>query len=351
MSQPADSPKRHFASDNNAGVCPEVWAALQAADTNHASGYGDDAYTARAQALLREVFETDCEVHFVFNGTAANSLVIAAACNPFHAVVCHAHAHVETDESNAPGFFAQGVKTLSIDTPLAKLTPSEVSRVVRNRRDIHASQPRVLSLTQATELGTVYSTEEISALSATARDFDMVVHMDGARFANAVASLGVTPAEATWRSGVDALCFGGTKNGMLGSEAVVIFNPELKANFKRRCKQSGQLASKMRYHAAQWIGMLEGGAWLKYAAHGNQMAALLEQRMSAIPGVNVLYQRQANAVFASMPKNMSEGLQARGWKFYNDVGPGGSRLMCSWDTTEDDVVKFTNEARSLDLQE
>jgi threonine aldolase len=340
-------PRRHFGSDNYAGVCPEVWEALREADADHVPGYGDDPHTARAQQLFRELFETDCEVHFVFNGTAANSLVVAAACDSFHAVVCHAHSHVETDESHAPGFFAHGVKTLPVDTPLGKVTPAAVERVCSSRRDIHASCPRVLSLTQSTELGTVYTPDEVRELAATARRWNMVVHMDGARFANAVASLGVTPAEATWRAGVDALCFGGTKNGMLGSEAVVWFNRDLAAAFKRRCKQSGQLASKMRFQAAQWIGALSGGMWLSRARHSNAMAAHLEARMSQVPGVRVLYPRQANAVFVDMPRPVAEGLLARGWRFYTDVGPGGARLMCSWNTSTSDVDQFASDATLL----
>ena len=339
--------RRHFASDNYAGVCPEVWEALRAADGDHVPGYGDDPHTARSQALFRQLFDTDCEVHFVFNGTAANSLVIAAACDAFHAVICHAYSHVETDESNAPGFFAHGVKTLPIDTPLGKLIPSEVERVFRARRDIHASAPRVLSLTQSTELGTVYTLDELSALSSSAHALGMVVHLDGARFANAAASLGATPADLTWKAGIDALCFGGTKNGMLGSEAVVFFNRDLAHSFKRRCKQSGQLASKMRYHAAQWIGMLEGGAWLRHARHANSMAALLEERLRSVPELQILYPRQANAVFAAMPRQLADRLMERGWKFYNDVGPGGARLMCAWNTTPADVASFASDARLL----
>jgi threonine aldolase len=347
VSAESASPRRHFASDNYAGVCPEVWEALHAADADHVPGYGDDPHTARAQALFRDLFSTDCEVHFVFNGTAANSLVVASACDAFHAVICHAYSHLETDESNAPGFFAHGVKTLPIDTPLGKLVPAEVERVFHNRRDVHASAPRVLSLTQSTELGTVYTPDEVGALAASAHGLGMVVHMDGARFANAVAGLDVSAAEITWKAGVDALCFGGTKNGMLGSEAVVLFNRDLASAFKRRCKQSGQLASKMRYHAAQWIGMLEGGAWLRHAGHSNAMAALLEAKLREVPKVRILYPRQANAVFVEMPRAMADGLMSKGWRFYNDVGPGGARLMCAWNTSPGDVASFANDAKLL----
>lgn len=345
--KPSQAPSRHFASDNNAGVCPEVWAALRRADAGHAPGYGDDPDTAKARALFNELFETDCETHLVFNGTAANSLVISAACDRFNAVICHAHAHIETDESNAPGFFAHGVKTLPVDDAFGRLLPESVERVFRQRRDIHSSAPRVLSITQSTELGTVYTVDEIRALSDTAHRLGMLVHMDGARFANAIASLGVSPAEATWKAGVDALCFGGTKNGMLGTEAVVLFDRELANNFKRRCKQSGQLASKMRYHAAQWNGMLSGNAWLKHARHANLMARQLSRRLEKIPGMRILYPVQANAVFVDMPRSVAEGLLRRGWRFYTDVGPGGARLMCSWNTTKADVDLFASHAKLL----
>ncbi len=339
--------RRHFASDNYAGVCPEVWQALQAADADHVPAYGDDPHTAEASRLFQELFQTECEVHFVFSGTAANSLVISTACDSFQAVICHAWSHIETDESNAPGFFSHGLKTLPIDTPLGKLQPEAVERVFRNRRDIHASQPRVLSLTQSTELGTVYNPEELRTLCTTAHDLGLVVHLDGARFANAVASLNCSPAELTWKAGVDALCFGGTKNGMLATEAVVFFNRDLASQFKRRCKQSGQLASKMRYHSAQWVGILPNGTWLKNARHANAMAAKLHQELSGIQGLQTLYRREANAVFVDMPQRVAEGLWAKGWRFYNDVGPGGARLMCSWNTTSQDVEEFAAHAKLL----
>lgn len=347
MANATTAPSRHFGSDNYAGVCPEVWEALRRADEDHVPGYGDDPHTHHAQQLFRDLFETDCEVHFVFNGTAANSLVIAAACEPFHAVICHAYSHVETDESNAPGFFAHGVKTLPINTPTGKLEPQLVETIFRNRRDIHASAPRVLSLTQSTELGTVYSCTEVQDLCQSAHRLGMVVHMDGARFANAVAGLGCTPAEITWKAGLDALCFGGTKNGMMGSEAVVWFNPELAKAFKRRCKQSGQLASKMRYQAAQWIGMLTGSAWLKHARHANAMAQRLQESIRQVPGVTVRYPTQANAVFVDFPPGMAAKLMERGWRFYDDVGPGGARLMCAWNTSGSDVDQFVSHAKLI----
>ncbi len=340
---PSVSP-RHFASDNNAGICPEVFAAMAEANGPHAPGYGDDPWTRRAEALFRETFKTDCEVFFVFNGTASNCLALWSLCESFHGVICHRHSHIETDECGAPGFFMHGVTLLPADTADGKLTPATVRAAATLKHDFHAAQPRVVSLTQATELGTVYTPDEVRALSETARELKLSMHMDGARFANAVAGLGVSPAEITWRAGVDVLSFGGTKNGAQAGEAVVFFDRAKADNFRRRCKQSGQLASKMRFLSAQWVGLLEDGVWLRYASHANQTARYLEQRLAALPGVRVAFPRQANAVFALLPTRAAEAVAARGWRFYNDVGPGGAaRLMCSWDSTMEDVDAFISD--------
>ena len=337
---------RHFASDNNAGICPEVFAAMAEANQHHLPGYGDDPWTRRAEALFREVFETDCEVFFVFNGTASNCLALWSLCESFHGVICHKHSHIETDECGAPGFFLHGVTLLPADTPDGKLDEPSVRQAHTLRHDFHAPQPRALSLTQATELGTVYSPEEVGALSTLARELKLFVHMDGARFANAVAGLNVTPADVTWRAGVDVLSLGGTKNGAMIGEAVVFFDRAKADNFRRRCKQSGQLASKMRFLSAQWVGLLENGAWLRHATHANTVAGYLEEKLHTVPGVKVAFPRQANAVFALLPTVAAEAVAARGWRFYNDVGPGGAaRLMCSWDSTEADVDAFVSDLR------
>ena len=338
---------RHFASDNNAGICPEVFAALAEANQHHLPGYGDDPWTRRAGELFREVFETDCEAFFVFNGTASNCLALWSLCESFHGVICHRHSHIETDECGAPGFFLHGVTLLPADTPDGKLDEASVRQAHTLRHDFHAPQPRALSLTQATELGTVYSPAEVGALSALARELKLFVHMDGARFANAVAGLGVSPADVTWRAGVDVLSLGGTKNGAMIGEAVVFFARDKAANFRRRCQQSGQLASKMRFLSAQWVGLFEDGAWLRHATHANGVAAYLEAKLHALPGVTVAFPRQANAVFALLPAAAAAAVAARGWRFYNDVGPGGAaRLMCSWDSTEADVDAFVGDLRT-----
>lgn len=338
-------PHRQFASDNGAGICPEAWEALVRANTGHAPAYGEDRWTARAADLLRELFEIDCEVFFVFNGTAANALALAALCQSYHSIICHELAHIETDECGAPEFFSNGTKLLLVPGADGKVDLEAVRETARRRTDIHYPKPKVLSLTQATELGTVYSVDELDRISETVRRLGLNVHMDGARFANAVATLGVSPKEITWKVGVDVLCFGGTKNGMPVGEAVVFFNRQAAAEFDYRCKQAGQLASKMRFLAAPWVGMLESGAWLRNAQHANRMAQLLAEQLRDLPGVRIINPVQANAVFVQLPPGVADALHAAGWRFYSFIGTGGARFMCSWDTTEDDVAALVEDLR------
>ena len=342
-----DSTRRHFASDNYSGICPEAWAALAEANHGHARSYGDDAWTARAADLLREVFETDCEVFFVFNGTAANSLSLASCCQSYHSILCHELAHVETDECGAPEFFSNGTKLLMLPGELGKISPASIEQTVKKRTDVHFPKPRAVSVTNATEGGTVYTPDELKAIWAKTKAFDLKLHMDGARFANAVASLGCAPKELTWQAGVDALCFGGTKNGMAVGEAVVFFNREMAKEFDYRCKQAGQLASKMRFLSASWVGMLQDGAWLRHAAHANAMAARLEQTLATLPGVKLLFPRQANGVFAELPAKAIDALRAKGWLFYTFIGAGGCRFMCTWDTTPEDVDALAADLRAV----
>ncbi|MBS0660694.1 MAG: threonine aldolase [Verrucomicrobia bacterium] len=336
------TPSRHFASDNNAGLVPEVWAALQEANVGHAPAYGDDPWTAQAVAEFRRVFEHDAlEVCFVFNGTAANSLALAALTDSMHGVLCHEFSHVMTDECNAPGFFRHGLMLLPVGGAFGKIDPAALPRRVAGLRSVHAPEAKVLSLTQATELGTVYRPDEIAELAAVARSLELRVHMDGARFANAVAAAGCAPADLTWRAGVEVLSFGGTKGGMLAGEAVVFFEPALAANFRRRMKQSGQLASKMRFLSAPWAGFLRDDAWLRHARHANAMADRLAAGVYAVPGAALAHAPEANAVFARLPAGVAEKLWTQGWRFYDDVGPAGAvRLMCAWDTTAADVDAF-----------
>lgn len=336
-----------FASDNNAGICPEALAALAEANRGHVAAYGADDWTRRAEDAIRAVFDADAAVFLVYTGTAANALSLASICRSTDAVVCHANAHVNVDECGAPEFFSGGAKLLTVDTPLAKVTPEALIARAVTPHDEHASRPRALSLTQATELGTVYTPAELRALCDAAHARGMKVHLDGARFANAVASLHCHPADLAQRAGIDVLSFGGTKNGMPFGEAVVFFERSLADEFLRRRKQGGQLASKMRFLAAPWIAMLNDGAWLRHAAHANAMAKRLADGIAALSGVELIAPVEANGVFAHLPRRAIDGLLERGWRFYVFVGETGCRFMCAWDTTAATVDAFVADVRGL----
>lgn len=336
---------QHFASDNYAGICPEALAALLAANDGHVRSYGDDEWTRQAADRLRELFETDCDVYFVFNGTAANSLALASLCQSYHSVICHHLAHVETDECGAPEFFSNGAKLLAVGGEQGKLTPAVIVEAVTRRSDIHHPKPKVVTLTQATEVGTVYRPDELRAVADTAHERGLRVHMDGARFANAVAGLGLSPAELTWRAGVDVLCFGGTKMGLPVGEAVVFFDRRLADDFSYRCKQAGQLASKMRFLSAPWLGILEDGAWLRHAAHANERARELSEGLVRA-GLTLVAPTEANGVFVELPPALASALHARGWHFHRFVGEHGHRLMCSWATTAEEVGALLADVRA-----
>ena len=338
--------RRQFASDNYSGVCPEAMAAFSAANQGHVPSYGVDPFTRRVCDRLREVFETDCEVFFVFNGTAANSLALASLCQSYHSVICGETAHVETDECGAPEFFSNGTKILNVRCNEGRIDTGHVEESVTRRTDIHYPKPKVLSVSQATEVGTVYTPEHLAQVREVARKHKLLVHMDGARFANALASLEAKPADISWRAGVDVLCLGGTKNGLPVGEAILFFNRSLACEFEYRCKQAGQLASKMRFLAAPWLGMLENDVWIKNARHSNAMARLLEREARSIPGVRILFPVEANSVFIEMPESLCNALRRKGWLFYNFIGVGGVRLMCSWDTTEEDVKNLAADLRA-----
>jgi len=339
---------QQFASDNYAGTCPEALQYfLQANASGHETAYGDDRWTQRVCDAIRDLFKTDCEVFFVFNGTAANSLALAALCQSYHSVICHEFAHVETDECGGPEFFSNGSKLLTARGANGKLTPAAVEALITRRSDIHYPKPKVLSLTQATEVGTLYTVDEVRALAAVARRHDLRVHMDGARFANAVASLGVPPADITWRAGVDVLCFGGTKNGLPAGESVIFFDRALAEDFAYRVKQAGQLSSKMRFISAPWLGLLENDVWLRNARHANAMATLLAERIRDLPGVEILFPVEANAVFVNLPDAVAAGLAERGWRFYRFIGAGGCRFMCAWDTLPSTIEAFAADIAAL----
>ena len=336
-----------FASDNAAGVCPEALAAMNDANSGFAASYGNDDATKLVCDRLRELFETDAEVFFVFNGTAANSVTLAALCQPYQAVICTDTSHVETDECGAPEFFSNGSKLLTAASVSGKLTPQSIREIALKRQDIHYPKPRVVTLTQATEVGSVYTPEEIRAISATCKELGLNLHMDGARFANACAFLGCSPADLTWKAGVDVLCFGGTKNGMAVGEAILFFNRDLAEDFDYRCKQAGQLASKMRFLSAPWVGLLENDAWLKHSRHANHCAQLLSQLVGDIPGVELMFPVEANGVFLQMSEPALEALRNKGWRFYTFIGAGGARFMCAWDTTAESVDALLADLRTL----
>ncbi|HZY90159.1 MAG TPA: beta-eliminating lyase-related protein, partial [Gemmataceae bacterium] len=262
---PAPRRARQLASDTYASVCPEALAALQEVNAGHASPYGDDPWTARAAALFRELFDTDCAVFFVPTGTAANALALAALCRPYHSVYCHADAHVQTDECGAPEYAARGIKLVPVEGREGKVAPPTVRSAAARGRDIHSHKPGALTVSQATEVGTAYTVAELEALAGLARELGLWFHMDGARFANALATLRVSPKAVTWQAGVDVLSFGGTKNGLAAGDAIVFFNRELAREFEYRRKQAGHLFAKMRYVAAPWVALLESGAWLRNA--------------------------------------------------------------------------------------
>ncbi|HPO89995.1 MAG TPA: low specificity L-threonine aldolase [Victivallales bacterium] len=336
-----------FASDNYAGICPEALKAIERANYGHEPSYGEDYWTKKACDKFREVFEANCEVFFVFTGTAANGLALSSLCQSYHSVICHEAAHIETDECGAPEFFSHGSKLLLAKGENGKILPDELSRIINKRTDIHYPKPKVVSITQATELGTVYKLKELNEIHKEAKKLKLNTHMDGARLANAIASLSCKPAQITKDVGIDVLCFGGPKNGLALGEAVIFFNLKYAEDFAYRCKQAGQLASKMRFIAAQWFSVLENNIWLKYATHANECAALLEAELKRIDEIKILYPREANSVFIDIPSEMAKFLKSKGWQFYNFIGTGGIRLMCSWDMTKETIRDFVSDIKNF----
>jgi threonine aldolase len=336
--------EQQFGSDNYAGVCPEAWAAMEEANRGFAPAYGEDTWTERASNAFRALFETDCDVFFVFNGTAANSLALASLCQSYHSVICADTSHVETDECGAPEFFSNGSKLLVARSQDGKMKPEAIRELATKRQDIHYPKPRVVTITQSTENGTVYNLEELRGISEASKAHGLSLHMDGARFANACAHLGQSPAEMTWKNGVDVLCFGGTKNGLAVGEAVIFFDHQLAADFDYRCKQAGQLASKMRFLTAPWVGLLESGAWLANARHANACATYLARQIEGIPGVWIAGSVDANAVFLLASDRILERLRQRGWRFYTFIG-GAARFMFAWDSSLSRVDALVSDLR------
>jgi threonine aldolase len=334
--------RRGFASDNSATIHPEVLAAIARANVGHAYGYGHDELTRAVEQRFREHFGERARAYPVWGGTAANVLSLRASCRPWEAVICAETAHLNVDECGAPEAIA-GVKLLLAATEDGKLSTDAVDARIERLGDEHAVQPRVVSISQCTELGTVYGADELRALAALVHERGLLLHMDGARLSNAAAALGVSLREATAEVGVDVLSFGGTKNGLLGAEAVVFLNPELGDGFEYLRKQSLQLASKMRFLAAQLDALLTDELWLRCAAQANAMAALLAERVGGVPAVTVTRSVQTNAVFARMPSREAIVALQREYDFYVwDERADEVRWMCSWDTTEEDVERFAS---------
>ena len=331
--------KRGFGSDNHSGISPEILEAIHKANINHALAYGDDEYCQRAEQLFREHFGDQAKVYFVFNGTGANVLNIDAMCRSHEAVVCAETAHINVDECGAPQRVV-GCRLLTVDTPDGKLTPSLVEPRLHGFGFEHHSQPRAISITQSTELGTLYTIDEIKALASLAHSHNMYLHMDGARLANAAVALGCTFREMTTDCGVDCLSFGGTKNGMLMGESVVLLNPALDVDMKYRRKQMTQLCSKMRFVAAQYEAYLTTGLWRRNAEHSNRMAQLLYEALKDVPQAKVLYPVQVNSVFVQLPREVWQTLQ-QDYFFYDwNEARNEVRWMCSFDTTEQDISDF-----------
>ncbi len=338
--------RNDFASDNTAGICPEAWVALQEANHDAEASYGADPWTECVSAQVREIFETDCQTFIVFNGTAANSLALAQLCLPFESVICHERAHIETDECGAPEFFAGGAKLLPAGGTNGKINLEEAKAILGQHLDVHSTGVHALSITQATEAGTIYSPNELQAIAEFTREHSLRLHMDGARFANAVASLACRPRDITCEYGVDVLSFGGTKNGLAAGELIVFFDRELARHFDYRLKQGGQLASKMRFLAAPWSALLANDLWLRNARHANAMAALLEKKLRTIGQTEFVFPREASALFVRLPDDVVEGARAAGWNFQNFFLPGVYRLMCSWNTTETAIDSFITDLRT-----
>lgn len=336
----------NFCSDNVAPVAPEILAAITAANEGNVSSYGADPWTARLEARLAEIFETDLAVFPVATGTAANSLALSVLVPPYGSLLCAEEAHINTDECGAPEFFTGGAKLVGLPTEDGRLRASQIAAPVAQARalGVHFMQPHAVSITQSTEWGAVYGLEELQAIGEACRGLGIALHMDGARFANALVHLGCSPAEMTWKAGVTALSFGATKNGAMAAEAVIFFDPARAAGFAERRKRAAHLWSKQRFMSAQLLAYLEGDLWLRHATHANGQARRLAEGLGALPGVSMLHPVQANELFVVMPDGMVSALEAEGFGFYRWSGRVGEeaviRLVTSYATTPEGVEDF-----------
>jgi threonine aldolase len=340
----------NFASDNAYGASAEILAALNKASDGAVASYGEDPITARAQQRLSAIFARDVRSFPVATGTAANSLILATLCPPYGAVFCHAESHIAVDECAAPEFFSGGAKLVLLEGDGAKITPAIIEAALPNfRRGVHSPKPSVVSITQATELGTLYTPSEIRAIADCAHRNGMTLHMDGARFANALASLDCDAADITWRAGVDALSFGATKNGALCAEAAVFFDHAMVSDFEYRRKKGGHLFSKMRFISAQLDAYLEDDRWLKTARHANALAKELSDGLLRMEGAELAHKTEANEIFVWLPDASVKRLRKAGAKFYDWMPPREGRtmirLVTSFATTESDVAKFMEVAK------
>ena len=337
----------NFASDNTAPISPEILQAIAEANTGTVPSYGADPFTARLAAAAREIFETDLALYPVATGTAANALALATLVRPYGAVICYEEAHIATDEGGAPEFYMGGAKLVTVPSATGRITAGQVGATMQRAKDggVHHVLPEAVSITQSTEWGTVYDIGQVAEIGAEARRHGLQLHMDGARFANALVGLGCTPAEMTWKAGVDVLSFGATKNGALAAEAVIFFKPELAVGFERRRKRAGQLWSKQRFLSAQLLGYLKDGLWLRHAAHANAMAQRLARGLAGIGGVQLVQAVQANELFVAMPEAMIAALEQAGAVFYRWIDvPGVAqpviRLVTSFASTAAEVDRF-----------
>lgn len=347
-----------FSSDNASGIHPAILQAIADANAGAVAAYGNDAITERAVARVREVFECpEAAVLFVATGTAANALSLAVTTPPWGVVYGHAWAHIDSDECAAPEFYTGGAKIRHVADTCGKLDPGALDSdlLLAQAGVVHHAQPAVVSLTQATEWGTVYAVEEVAALTQVARKHGLAVHMDGARFANAVAHLGCAPADITWRAGVDVLCLGATKNGALAAEAIVLFDPAKAAELGFRRKRAGHLLSKMRFVSAQIDAYLTDGLWLETAGHANRLAGRLAEGLATLPGCALVTAPQANEVFARLPQAMADRLMAQGYTFYpwEAAGADAYRFVAGFTATEAEVDGLLDAARTyaLDAQQ
>ncbi|MDP7549368.1 MAG: beta-eliminating lyase-related protein [Alphaproteobacteria bacterium] len=338
----------NFSSDNAAGVSPRIMAALAAANQGHAMAYGEDSVTKAAEAAFTELFERELAVFPVATGTAANALALSALTPPWGQIYCHRNAHIEEDEAGAPELFTGGAKLALLDGEHGKITAETLANAVAAAPFgvQHHSQPSALSLTQASEAGTVYQPGEVAALAAIAHNSGLSVHMDGARFANALAHLACSPAEATWKAGIDVLSFGATKNGAMAAEAVIFFDPEAADDFLYRRKRGGHLFSKMRYLSAQLVAYLRDDLWLEDARHANACATTLSQGLAALDGAHLVHPVEANEIFVHLPETVLKALEVGGVGFHRWGSGGQARFVCAFDTDPDDVDRALQIAQN-----